>query len=333
MSASLASVWPEVSAAASRLGVLRIGGAPIDSPSTDLFERWLSRGHNGSMTYLARNAEVRRNPAGKFPWARSVIVILVPYESERSTDPALLSSAISRYALGDDYHIVVDRILEGLSETVRQSAPDVQTRRYVDTGPLSDRGHAAAAGLGWIGKNGMLIEPDHGSYFFIGTMLTSLVHDLTPEEVTDRCGSCRHCIEACPTDAIQPDRTIDSMRCISHATIEHRGPLPAVVRDELSGNVFGCDICQEVCPWNHSPAPSHPSFTLRESYRNRPISDLLRMTQSDFSALFTKSAVKRAKRAGMIRNALLLLKDGDPPSELTGESDEGIRDALRRVRQ
>ncbi|HVT04828.1 MAG TPA: tRNA epoxyqueuosine(34) reductase QueG [Thermoanaerobaculia bacterium] len=330
MTPTLSSVWPEVSAASARLGVLRIGGAPIDPPSADLFERWLARGHHGTMSYLAKNAAVRRNPTGRFPWAKSVIMILVPYESERSSEPGVLSSAIARYALGDDYHIVLDGMLVELEGTISRLVPEAQTRRYVDTGPLSDRAYAAAAGLGWIGKNGMLIDPDHGSYFFIGTLLTSLRHDLNAEEITDRCGTCRHCIEACPTDAIAMDRTIDSTRCISYATIEHRGPLPVEVRDKLSGNVFGCDICQEVCPWNHTPAAPHPSFRLRESYRNRPVSDLLQMKQADFSSLFSKSAVKRAKRSGMVRNALTILSDTVTPPELSVETDEGIRDALQR---
>jgi len=330
MTATLSRIWPQVTAAATQLGALRVGGAPIDPRSTEVFERWLSRGHHASMTYLAKNAAVRRDPGQRFPWAKSVLVILVPYESERQGPPGSLAAGIARYALGEDYHIVIDSLLKDLEIEVLELAPGTQTRRYVDTGPLSDRSYAATAGLGWIGRNGMLIEPDLGSYVFIGTLLTSLPFDLVSEEITDRCGSCTRCVDACPTTAINSDRTVDSARCISYATIEHRGPLPADVRDHLGDNLFGCDICQEVCPWNQAPAESHPAFRLRESYRNRPVSDLLSLSQPEFSTLFARSAVKRAKRSGMIRNALTIANGTVPPPALLDEEDEGIRDALSR---
>jgi epoxyqueuosine reductase len=144
----------------------------------------------------------------------------------------------------------------------------------------------------------MLINQEIGSYTFIGTLLTSLENDIAPQAVADRCGTCTRCIDACPTDAILPDRTVASADCISYATIEHRGPLEI----EVGSNAFGCDICQEVCPWNRDPAPSHDAFAPREAYRATPVTDLLRYEQADFSELFRKSAVKRAKLAGMQRN-------------------------------
>ncbi|HEX8152320.1 MAG TPA: 4Fe-4S double cluster binding domain-containing protein, partial [Thermoanaerobaculia bacterium] len=175
-----------------------------------------------------------------------------------------------------------------------------------------DRSYAAQAGVGWIGKNGMLIHETDGSYFFIGTLLTSLENDLATATVADRCGSCTRCLDACPTDAIRPDRTIDSHHCISYATIEHRGPLPPDL--PLAGNAFGCDICQEVCPWNHAPLAPHPSFAHRASYGATPVTDLLRMSQESFSTLFTKSAIKRAKLAGMQRNAEALTATAEEPT-------------------
>jgi epoxyqueuosine reductase len=205
---------------------------------------------------------------------------------------------VARYALGDDYHEVLDRILCKFEEAL----PGVKTWRYVDTGPLSDRAYAAQAGLGWIGKNGMLISDEIGSYFFIGTLLTALENDIDAQLVTDRCGTCTRCLDACPTNAILPDRTLDSAHCISYATIEHRGALDAHVATHLDGNAFGCDICQEVCPWNKRAPESHPALLARDEYRATPVTDLLRMQQADFSTLFRKSAIKRAKLAGMQRN-------------------------------
>jgi len=219
-----------------------------------------------------------------------------------------LSHHVARYALGDDYHEVLDRILGRIEEIVK---PHARTWRYVDTGPLSDRALAANAGLGWIGKNSMLIDDEIGSYLFIGTLLTSLHNDISTATVADRCGSCTRCLDACPTNAILPNRTVASERCISYATIEHRGNLPPGL--PLAGNAFGCDTCQEVCPWNAAPAPAHPAFAPRDAYRATPVTDLLHFAQGDFSTLFRKSAIKRAKLDGMRRNV----------AALTGAEDRG----------
>jgi len=311
MPTKLSEVWPELERVARCERVAHLGASSLGDEHAELFVQWIARGHHASMAYLAKNARVRSAPSGRFPWARSIVSILVPYASERPhADPHALSHHVARYALGDDYHDVLDRILRKFEEAL----PGVKTWRYVDTGPLSDRAYAAQAGLGWIGKNGMLIHEDDGSYFFIGTLVTALEHDIAGATVADRCGTCTRCIDACPTNAILPDRTLDSSRCISYATIEHRGPLDARVAAHLEGNAFGCDICQEVCPWNRAPLTPHPAFVPRDEYRATPVTDLLRFTQADFSALFRRSAVKRAKLAGMQRNV----------SALTEETDRGI---------
>ena len=301
---SLRSIWPGLEREARRLGASRIGVSSVPDEHAGLFREWLAAGHAASMGYLEKNASVRSRPETRFPWARSVLVIAVPYSPERgSEDQTTLAASIARYAQGDDYHDVIAGMLRALESFLRAIAPGTRSRGYVDTGPLSDRAYGAQGGLGWIGKNSMLIDPERGSYFFLGTILTSLENDLDAGEIADRCGSCTRCIEACPTDAILPNRTVASERCISYATIEHRGALPTEVAGHLSGNVFGCDICQEVCPWNESPIESHPAFRPRELYRATPVTDLLRLSQSDFSTLFRKSAVKRARRDGMMRNA------------------------------
>ena len=292
----LSEVWPEIERVARDEGVVRIGAADVDDDNAALFDEWIDAGHHATMHYLAKNRAVRRDPKARFPWAKSIIVVAVPYASERPhAATGALSHHIARYALGDDYHDVLDRILRKLEGALT----GVKTWRYVDTGPLSDRAAGANAALGWIGKNGMLINEEIGSYFFIGTLVTALENDIGAVLVADRCGACTRCIDACPTSAILPNRTIASEHCISYVTIEHRGELPDI---ELAGNAFGCDICQEVCPWNSAPADAHAAFLPRDEYRATPVTDLLRYEQSDFSNLFRKSAIKRAKLAGMKRN-------------------------------
>ncbi|HEV7921470.1 MAG TPA: tRNA epoxyqueuosine(34) reductase QueG, partial [Thermoanaerobaculia bacterium] len=295
MITKLSEVWPALEQVALSEGVLRFGAASLSDAHASLFASWIERGHHATMSYLARNLPTRLDPSSRFPWALSAVVILVPYSADRPpAPPGALSHHVARYALGDDYHQVLDRILRAFESAL---PPEVRTWRYVDTGPLSDRALAANAGLGWIAKNGMLISEEDGSYTFIGALLTSLESDIHAELAADRCGTCTRCLDACPTAAILPDRTLDSARCISYATIEHRGPLEVAPH----GHVFGCDICQEVCPWNHPPAPpTHPAFTPRPTYGATPVTDLLRLTQSDFSTLFRKSAIKRTKLAGLL---------------------------------
>lgn len=327
----LSEVWSVVEAAVRSRGALRVGASDLSDAHAALFEDWLGRGGEAGMAYLRKNRSVRTNPTERFPWARSVVVITVPYASDRRNDDGTIGSHIARYALGDDYHTALDVMLRGVEEALRAITPDIQTRRYVDTGPLSDRAYGAQAGLGWIGKNGMLIDPEHGSFTFIGTLLTSLENDMKAEQVADRCGSCTRCIDACPTNAILPDRTLDSAACISYATIEHRGVIPDRVKENLEGNLFGCDICNEVCPWNQSPAAPLKSFRERPDYRARPVSDLLRLSQTDFSGVFRNSAIKRARRDGLVRNAILIADSISPATEkaLQSEQDPGLADALQ----
>ena len=312
MITKLSEVWPALERIAHEQGVVRLGASDLEDAHAALFADWIDRGHHASMGYLAKNRAARLDPRSRFPWAKSAVVILVPYSGSRpEAEEDALSHRIARYALGDDYHNVLDQILREFEAAIGGNG--VKTWRYVDTGPLSDRAFAAQAGLGWIAKNGMLINEEIGSYTFIGTLLTSLENDIGAALATDRCGTCTRCLDACPTDAILPDRTLHSARCISYATIEHRGPLEV----DPAGNAFGCDICQEVCPWNHAPAPTHPSFAPRSEYRATPVTDLLRFTQADFSALFRNSAIKRAKLAGMKRNVeALTLPEGRGKVEL-----------------
>jgi epoxyqueuosine reductase len=327
----LSAVWNELEREALRLGAIRVGATPLSDQHVARFEHWLQAGREAGMAYLRRNLATRRDPRARFPWGRSAVVILVPYDPERAHAPAgSLAAGIARYAQGDDYHDVVDGMLRGLEALFAAIAPDARTWRYVDTGPFSDRSLAAQAGLGWIGRNAMLIEPEIGSYFFIGTLVTSLEHDLDVAEVTDRCGDCTRCIDACPTGAIDRERFVDSRRCISYLTIEHRGAIDPALSERLAGNVFGCDICQEACPWNAHAPEGHAAFRTRAGYSGRPVTDLLTMSQADFSALFRGSPVKRAKRAGMIRNAIAAADKLSGPllDAARDETDDGVRAAI-----
>jgi epoxyqueuosine reductase len=328
---TVSSILPALEPLAASLGALRIGASPLGDEHVESFRAWLNAGREASMSYLRKSLAVREKPSERWPWARSAIVITVPYSPERDApESETISSRIARYAQGDDYHEVLDTLLRRIETRVVELAPGARTWRYVDTGPLSDRSLAAQAGLGWIGRNAMLIDPSHGSFFFIGLLLTSLEYDIEVDRVTDRCGNCTRCIDACPTAAILPDRSVDSTLCISYATIEHRGPMPDSVAEHLEGNVFGCDICQEVCPWNSFVGDGLEPFRTRDGYHARPVTDLLRLQQTELSALFRKSAVRRAKRAGIIRNTILAA-DGAELDGIDG-SDEGIADALRRRR-
>ena len=324
MTRTLSAVWPAIEKSARDAGATHIAASDVHDEHAGVFHDWIeSRGH-AEMRYLEKNRAVRSNPMARFPWAHSVVVILVPYAAERpvEADPRALSHHIARYALGDDYHEVLDEMLREVERAIAAVAPEAKTWRYVDTGPLSDRSLAAQAGLGWIGRNGMLINEERGSYFFIGTLLTSLENDMSADLVSDRCGTCTRCVDACPTNAILPNRTLASDRCISYATIEHRGELAPQVAEHLHGNAFGCDICQEVCPWNSAPLDAHPRFEPRREYRATPVSDLLRHTQADFSTLFRKSAVKRAKLAGMQRNVAALRGDDAGAGKLERATDD-----------
>lgn len=328
---TLGAVWNDIEREALRLGAIRAGATPLVDHYVERFEEWLRGGSEAGMVYLRRNLATRREPQRRFSWGRSVIVVLVPYDADRAHAPTgSLANGIARYAQGDDYHDVVDGMLRGLERLLSALAPEAKSWRYVDTGPFSDRSLAAQAGLGWIGRNAMLIDPEIGSYFFIGTLVTSLEHDLEVTEVADRCGDCTRCIDACPTTAIDRQRFVDSHRCISYLTIEHKGAIEAPLADRLAGNVFGCDVCQEVCPWNAHAPEGHAAFRTRAGYTGRPVTDLLTMTQPDFSTLFRGSAVKRAKRKGMIRNALLAAEavPADALESAVSEHDEGIRAAL-----
>jgi len=280
--------------------------APAES--TRAFRDWLARGYAGEMSYLLRTADKRTDARLPVPAARSAVVVAMDYGGREPTGP------VARYARGDDYHdVMLDRLhaLHGWIESHLRR--DVLGRAYVDTGPLLERDLARRAGLGWFGKNTNLIHPRLGSFFFLGTLLVDL--ELMPDEPfeSEHCGSCTRCLDACPTGAFVDERVLDATQCISYLTIELRGAIPLELRARMGDLLYGCDICQDVCPWNVKFAR-----TLREpAYRPRAAvaakdartlaRDLLEMSEDDFGKSFKGSPMKRAKLRGLKRNAAVVL--------------------------
>jgi epoxyqueuosine reductase len=265
---------------------------------------WLDRGKHGEMAYLERGAALREDTTRPEPGMRSAIVVGLEYGGRQPGGP------IARYARGDDYHDVMRATLRDLHAALDAAfgAPSA-ARPFVDTGPILERDLARRAGLGWFGKNTMLINPRRGSYFFIGALFTSL--DLAPDEPfrADHCGTCTRCIDACPTGALDEPRTLDATRCISYLTIEHRTAIDEVLRPLIGELVFGCDICQDVCPWNVRFAGAPPAGPLAP-VRQRVAPDLaalLALDDAGFRGAFRGSAIKRTKRRGLARNVAVAL--------------------------
>jgi epoxyqueuosine reductase len=298
-------------AAARELGFEACGITDLAaSDAAAALARWLDQGFNGEMRYMERQAAVRREPARAWPEARSALVVLHNYHQVHA-EPAPGRGRIARYALGDDYHAVIGDKLEQLAAGLLAAAGSGRFRVYVDAGPLPERDLARRAGLGWIGKNTMLIRPGLGSFTFIGVLLTDLA--LAPDRPfdADRCGTCRRCLDACPTDAFPEPRVLDATRCISYLTIEARGPTPPPLRPLVGDWLFGCDVCQDVCPWNVRFAAE----TRESRYLARPASDwptlteIVAMTERAFDDAFGETALERAGRAGLARNAAIVLEN------------------------
>lgn len=273
--------------------------------------RWLDRGDQAGMEYLGRRIEARIDPSQIFPGARSVLFVALQYHPLGQPEPpGDLWRRVARYARGKDYHDVMGIRLRTLEDRIREAFPGCETRRYVDTGPVLERELAARAGLGVVGKNTMLLHPEGGSWFLLGEVFLSLdVLPMAPAvPLTDLCGSCTLCLEACPTGALPEPYRLDSNRCISYWTIEHRGPLPPEARRMVGGWVFGCDVCQEVCPWNAAPAGAvHPEMELPPERAELDLARLLRLPREEYVERFRGSPMKRAKLEGLQRNAAVAM--------------------------
>ncbi len=310
------SLAKHAKAEARRLGFDLVGITAADPPPhLEVYETWLAEGKHGEMGYLAsdRARKRRADPRRILPECQSILVVGVSYlpRSEENTD-----GPVATYALGQDYHQVLKNRLQRLVAAIEAAADgSIPHRIYIDTGPLLEREFGQRAGLGWIGKNTCLIHPRRGSFFFLGEVLLGIA--LAPDApfTVDHCGTCTRCIEACPTRCILPDRTIDARRCISYLTIELKGTIPVDLRSQMGSWVFGCDICQQVCPWNLRFAPSipEPSFQARSFLLDPDLKAFLRLDQEGFKREFRDSPLKRAKLRGLLRNAAIAAGNSRDP--------------------
>jgi epoxyqueuosine reductase len=336
-------------------GVVRLPH-PEEMRDADRFEQWIRAGHAGTMNYLTRTNEqerlVRARVRTPFPWARSAIVCLASYHAPqpRSTDPAPAGTGwIARYAWSSrvdsrgerrpsDYHKVLLKRLKTMQARLHEQYGEFESRTYVDTGPVVERALATAAGLGWTAKNTCLIHPRLGSYVFLGVLLTSIeLHpNLAPLAVPDRCGTCRRCLDACPTNALFAPYRMDATKCISYLTIEHRGPIASDLMQGVGRQVFGCDICQDVCPWNRkAPVSSDPDLEARPELVNPVLQALASLDEKSFEQAFNGSPVRRAGFHGLMRNAAIAMGNSEELQfqarlrKWADAADEGLRTAAR----
>ena len=293
-----------------QLGFILAGvTTPEPPPHYSTFENWLAQGHHGTMQYLAEERSIvrRADPLQIFPECKSILVLATPYSPPPPSGEELGARGnIASYAWGNDYHDVLPGRMKELVQFIEeQVGGPVKNRWYTDTGPILERDLAQRAGIGWIGRNTCLINPKQGSYFLLSEILLDLPLEPDPPFVTDHCGTCRRCIEACPTDCILPDRTIDARRCISYLTIELKDDIPTDLREKIGDWVFGCDICQMVCPWNRFAGEGDPAFGDENPLPS--LTDELAIPTQEFNQRFKRSPVKRAKRRGYLRNVAVAL--------------------------
>ncbi|CAN5503073.1 tRNA epoxyqueuosine(34) reductase QueG [soil metagenome] len=293
-----------------KVGIVR--AEALEEESTSLV-KWLGKGFHGEMVWMEREPEKRADPRLLFPDARSMIVVALNYYTphEHDNDPA--SGKISRYAWGDDYHDVVKEKLSGLLAWIKSENPAAEGKLCVDTAPIMDKAWAVRAGLGWLGKHSNVITKEFGSWVFIGEILLNLDLEYDTDTVLDHCGTCTACIDACPTSAIVEPYVVDSKKCISYATIELRTlDLPKHFSENLTGWIYGCDICQDVCPWNRFEKPSEEArFAPRSGETSVRLEFVESLTPEKYAERFRGSAVKRAKLGDLQRNAKAIKKQTD----------------------
>ena len=334
----------EIKAEAKRLGFELVGiTTPDPPPHLDVFNNWLAVGRNAEMDYLAteRSRSRRSDPRAILPECRSVLVLGVRYPTpkaepvgetrQNSQAGAGLSGRIASYAWGDDYHEVLPQRLQALVAYIEKlHGGPVANRWYTDTGPILERDVAQRAGLGWIGKNTCLIHPGLGSYYLLAEILLGIELDIDPAMTMDHCGSCTRCLEACPTACILPDRTLDAQRCISYLTIELKGSVPLELRAQMGEWIFGCDVCQEVCPWNQrfATGDGQAFFSPRAGLPTPDLLEELALSVETFNQKFKGSPVKRAKRRGYLRNVAVAIGNQARHGPQRREAVEALRQAL-----
>ena len=273
------------------------------------FDEWLSRGYAGDMAYLADRREAYEHPDRLLDGARSVLLLAMDYRTAAPEVPGPGQGRVARYAWGSaDYHDVIRPKLHHLADRLREWSPGHDARGVIDTAPLLEREFAQLAGLGWIGKNTLLLSPQRGSWFFLAALVTDA--ELTPDEplAADHCGTCTACLDACPTDAFVEPRVLDASRCISYLTIESRGLPEPSLREGVGDWLFGCDVCQDVCPWNrHAPESTEPAFAPLDQMNACDVLDLFSLDEEAFRTRFRKTPLWRPKRRGLLRNAAIVV--------------------------
>ncbi|WP_417395753.1 tRNA epoxyqueuosine(34) reductase QueG [Gimesia chilikensis] len=287
------------------------GIAPAVTPTGyHSFLDWLNQGYAGEMSYLERRKEAYEHPRYVMSSVRSVLMLTLNYQTETPPEVTGTEARVSRYAWGTtDYHKVIRKKLKQLSRLIREQYPDCETRGVVDTAPLLERDFAQLAGLGWIGKNTLLLNKREGSWFFLAGLLLSDELEYDEPQQTSHCGTCTRCLEACPTDAFVEAGTLDARKCISYLTIELRDqPIPAELRPGMQDWMFGCDVCQDVCPWNRkAPISGEPAFQPVETFTPVDACELLTLDEAAFQERFQSTPMSRARRAGLLRNAAIVL--------------------------
>lgn len=329
----VAEVADRLKEAAAELGFDLAAICPAITPTgVTQFHEWLSAGYAGEMSYLADRAEAYGHPQSVLDGVRSIMMLALVYKTESSPAPSPGEGRVASYAWGMDYHDLLHERLRKLVGVLRELVPTAKARGVVDSAPLLEREFAVLAGLGWIGKNTLVLNRRLGSWFFLAALLTDL--ELPPDEphTTDHCGTCRACLDACPTDAFVQPYVLDARRCISYLTIEHRSAIPLELREGMGDWLFGCDVCQDVCPWNHrSPASPEPAFRPAPDHRPGKLAELFALDDEAFRSRFRDTPLWRPKRRGLLRNAAIVLGNRPTPEALGGLI-HGLRDAEPLVR-
>ncbi len=316
-------------------GAIGAGITHLESPPHySQYIQWLEAGLHGTMAYLdnERARSLRKDPQEILPSARSIVLVALPIarpQPRSDSEQSSLRGKVASYAWGEDYHLVFPRLFQEFVEWLTQAlGRQPQAKWYTDTGPILERDLASRAGLGWIGKNTCLIHPRKGSFFLLGEIFLDIALEADAPFQTDHCGTCTRCIDACPTQCIRPDRTLDASRCISYLTIENKGSIPTDLREKMGNWIFGCDICQQVCPWNlrFGNAEPYPAFHPREGIPEPLLVEEMRLDPGGFNRKFKNSPIQRPRRRGYLRNVAVALGNAQDeraiPALMAGASEE-----------
>ena len=316
------------------LGFDQVGVCPaVSLPANDRLREWLANGYHGEMTYLETRADAYQDPKSILSGVRSIVMLGLNYRTREPVEPPPGFGRVSRYAWGTDYHDRIRERLQQLADFLRSLLPNAEIRGVVDTAPLLEREYAQLAGLGWIGKNTLLLNTQAGSWFFLAALLTDC--ELAPDEPhqLDHCGTCRACLDACPTEAFVAPYVLDARKCISYLTIELRSSIPMELRPGVGDWLFGCDVCQDVCPWNRkAPLSRETAFEPREATNPIDLIELFDLSDEAFRDRFRHTPLWRAKRRGLLRNAAIVLGN-HPTPRARAALTRGLSDVEPLVRE